>query len=280
MWIEGIWIDRYETADPPGGPAPADPPKEPDPPKPPDPPATPAPPKTKYLAQLKKEYAADHGDELLEISEETQGLAEYAINAKRKLARSIVVPDKENPDPDELKAFRAAIGLPETIEGYTLDSGEVEIPEALTGAIRKMAHERSLSTTQAQGVYSLIAEQVKTGVATREAADKDAKDNFDARLTEQFGGDAVKGAAAKNLYLAALHRMAGLVEKDEGFSQRLIDSGLVHDVSFAHALALTEQHMGDHTFIEGGGSGIKPGQKKKGGKMVHYSAEWMGLHGQ
>ncbi len=155
MWIEGIWIDRYDEND--TGGTPPEPPKEPDPPKPPDPPAAPAPPKTKYLAQLKKEYAADHGDELLEISEETQGLAEYAINAKRKLARSIVVPDKDNPDPDELKAFRAAIGLPETIEVFSGCKGFLNIPfSGQTADPIILRPERNFCFVQIQGLSEAL----------------------------------------------------------------------------------------------------------------------------
>jgi hypothetical protein len=235
---------------------------------------------------MKPEFAKQHGDRLAKHGDEIQNLAEAAIRLEdenvgltKRLERAIVVPG-EKPTPEEIKDFKAKMGLPDNAEGYQFDPGDAkELPglEEITKNVRQAAFEAGMTKTQAQQIYTFIVGGIKAGQDSRATSAKEAADKFMERLTALYEGDPKKAEAAKNLYQSALVRMSG---RDKDLAKKLLDAGLFYEPSLIAGIAEAEQHVGDHEFIDGG-AGPSPRDKPKQGRFgSNYSPEFQRTYGK
>ena len=190
------------------------------------------------------------------------------MEAKGKLSRSIVVPDPENPDQEELKAFMDKMGIPSSPDGYELKADGVgkEIVDGFKAEALKMG----LTKSQAQKVLDKVVAFSKNGIEKRAEALKNAEQTFPARLTKELG-DEKSAEAAVNLGKKFLIRLG-----NKDVIQAIADSGLLYNTKFMTKIADFEKALGDQKFVDGkgsGGSGAGGGQKPKG-QLGTYSSEW------
>jgi len=103
-----------------------------------------------------------------------------------------VMPLGKEPTATEVELYRAAMGIPETPEGY-----EVGAPEGLAdyydeGALKdfaKMFHDANLTPAQAKAVMALDEKRIRAGIEEAEAAEAAAADETEAALRKEWGTD-------------------------------------------------------------------------------------------
>lgn len=226
----------------------------------------------KYFDQLSPDIANSEDAKLLYDFPHMNDLSKAAINMKRKLARAVIVPDLEKPDPEELKTFREAMGLPENSEGYAIKTDafkDVEGLDQFVTVVKKQAFGMSLTKIQAQKLFDFVMKLGKAGNEKISEERKQAADTFDARLLEAVGKDETKKTATLNLFKRFLIKRIA----NASIIKRLSDAGLIHDPDFVVPIAeKVEQYLGEEPFVEGGRRGE---QKAKGkGTMGKYSKEF------
>ncbi len=115
------------------------------------------------------------------------GLAESAFNLEKligheKAGRTLVVP-KDDAPPEEVKAFRAKLGVPETPEGYKLPVPEGSDP-AFAQTAAKWMHEAGVPPKQAEVLATKWNEHMATvQVEQQKAAATNADKEFTTLVT-------------------------------------------------------------------------------------------------
>jgi len=229
-----------------------------------------------YESQLGKSLR-DNAELMKALPATLNELAEGYYSNQRKLGRSIIIPDPENPDPEERKALFEKMGIPTKAEGYELNSEAFkDLPgiEELAKAVRAHAAEMSLTKSQAQKYLEKVAGIAAEGHKQATAAAKELEDTFEARLLDAVGKDETKKTAAINLSKAGLVRFFGKPQ----VLVKLKDSGLLYDTDFIMSMAAIQEAMGEAPHVQGSG----PGKQKTPprGAMGNYSRQWEEQHGQ
>lgn len=239
-----------------------------------------------YFQQLPPEFVEQHGERLARYGK-LSDLAGAVVSAEDRLARSVVVPKGDKPDPAELKAFREALGLPDTPDGYQIKADaakDMEAVDAIVESVKQAAVSMSLSRTQAQKLFDYVVNTAKAG----EQVSAEAAKQFDAKLLEAVGGDQGKRDGALNLHKAFMVRLGSQINKlcgggaespDVGSKaiKRLADAGFFHDPDFTLAFASIEARLGDEPFIDTGGPG-RPAGSAQG--MFGKSQAWRDTYGR
>lgn len=241
--------------------------------------------KPTYFAQMEPDFVKQHGDRLAKHGVKLQNLGEAIIKLEdenaalaKRMERAIIVPG-ENPTPEELKDFKAKMGLPDNADGYEFDPADLkDVPQAeeAAKALRAALFDAGLTKNQAKKIGALFFGAARAGKNARDAANKEAAEKFEERLEAQFGGDKKKAQAALNLYRAAWVRLS---KRDKDMASRVLQAGLFYDPAFAAGIAEAEQYLGDHDFIDGDGGGGKQTKKEQKGRMGNYSPEFQKTHG-
>ncbi|MDG4721592.1 hypothetical protein [Thalassospira aquimaris] len=145
---------------------------------------------------------------------------------------------------DDRAAFRAAIGVPETAEGY-LEG--LDLPEGYTppAYLAEAALAAGIPVSGLQSILKADAENTASYMAELEAAAAKEQQDTAAALKKEWGKD-----AAQNITLANR-----VVQKyaPEGFGEFMKKTGLHQDarfIKFAHALAGA---VGESAFVDGDG---------------------------
>lgn len=113
----------------------------------------------------------------------TDALLRSYLELERRLSQRVAPPGPETP-PEEAARFRAAMGIPETPEGYDLTAPhDLCCPDA---AVNARLHGAGFSNGQAQLVYDLAAERLLPLIA--EAAQHYEADRQLERLHAAYGG--------------------------------------------------------------------------------------------
>lgn len=224
-----------------------------------------------YFQQLPPDVVSEHGERLAKHGPKLGDLANATLAQEDKLARSVTVPNAENPDPEELAAFQKAMGLPEKPDGYEIDTATAKGMEGLVdvvASVRGTAADMALSNTQAQKLFDYLIATAKTGREANETAGKELVESFDARLLDALGNDQEKATQTMNLFKAFMVTRVA----DSDVVKKLADAGLFYDPRFAIKMAQVEATLSEEQFIAGGGP--REGGPKKIGSMGHYSDEW------
>ena len=230
-----------------------------------------------YRSQLSPDIREDKGImEALKDSPKLNDLVKAHASMKGRMSRAIVIPNAEKPDPEEMKAFRTAMGLPEKAEEYEFNAAafkDIEGVQEVVAMSRAKAAELGLTKTQAQKYFESIMGLSKAGRDSMTAARKQAQEAFEPQLLELVGKDPERVKATKNLLTAQVLRMANIAErvkKGEGekLVRRLGAVGLLNDPIFAMVNAELQEFLGEETFIDGNRTRVKAAKQ---GKQGSYS---------
>lgn len=233
----------------------------------------PAPVVIAYDSQMSPELRADPAiREALKDSPKLNDLVKNYAAGKARLTRALIVPNAEKPDPEEVRAFRAALDIPDGPAGYALVTDafkDVQGVQEVVKMVQERAGKHHMSRAQGQGLFETIMSLSKAGRDAAAQAATQAKENFGPALTRAVGGDEKVAAAAVNLMKSFLIKHIG--------SQRLVDNltrdGYIYDPEFALKAAGLEELLGEEPFIKGGGAG-KSGKRAPRGTQGHYSTQF------
>lgn len=185
-----------------------------------------------------------------------QGLAESAYNLEKligfeKAGRTLVIP-KDDATPEEVKAYHAKLGVPDSPEGYKLPVPEGADPEFAKAASTWM-HEAGIPPKQAEKLATKWNEYATEQGTKAAAAQVTAMNEEFGKVTAEWGKDAdqnlefAKRAAAE--YIPATNpqeRQAKLKAMESAMGTK----------AFLHMWAEVGKNMGEHaTHDAGGGSG-------------------------
>lgn len=204
-------------------------------------------------------------------------LVQRDYTAQQRLARAVVIPDPEHPDPEEQRALFERMGIPGKPEGYELNAAAFkDLPgiEELVKEVRAHAAEMSLTKTQAQKYLERIAGIAKAGRDQASKADKELEATFEARLLDAVGKDESKKEAAINLSKAGLVRFFGKPQ----VLVKLKQAGLLYDTDFITGMAAVQEATGEAPDVKGSGQGKAKAAAR--GSMGNYGRQWQEIHGE
>lgn len=100
------------------------------------------------------------GHEVFKSIEKPAEVYQRLIDLTEKSKDMVVIP-KENATPEELTAYRQALGIPETSEGYEIKRPEkmpegLPYDEVLESKFKETAHNLGLTSKQVQGLYEMF----------------------------------------------------------------------------------------------------------------------------
>lgn len=196
--------------------------------------------------------------------------------AHGKLARAVVIPNAEKPDPAEVKALREVLGIPEKEDGYGLKFDafkDLPTAQATAEAVTKHAAASTMTKVQAQKTLDFILGIQKASRDAAEKAGKEYRGSFEARLLEAVGGDVKKRDTILNFYKRFAVKRFG----DAELIKRLDAHGFFHDAAFASKLARVEADLSEEPWFDGEGGGGKPPKK---GKMGAYDPKFVETYGE
>ena len=181
---------QWFAEDPPAETPPAETPPAETPPAETKPPETP-PAESKlpgWVSGLTAEQQEKYGEELKDVAKVSDFFNSH-IELKGRMENAIIKPG-EGATEQELAAYRKALGVPETKEGYYLE--KPKLPEGLGDAVsedwfREMAHKRNLPKQVAadifQDYYSALGEAYSKQLTAR----KEVRDSSEKALREKHG---------------------------------------------------------------------------------------------
>ena len=114
-------------------------------------------------------------------------------SAVERVGKSIVIPD-EKAAPEEWKAFRSKLGVPDAPEGYELKApeklheGAKATPE-IEKAFKAYVHKHNLTKAQAEGMYPEFLQMASTTLERQEAATKEKSVAAQTALKQKWGAD-------------------------------------------------------------------------------------------
>jgi len=226
-----------------------------------------------YLSQISPEIREKLKDRLSRYPKVTD-LAQAVVNQEDRLSRAVIVPNMENPDPEELKTFREAMGLPEKAEDYEIKLEGIEGGEEVGGLLKKAAFNMGLTKNQAAKFGNVVFKLATAGKTQKAEQQKKAAEQFEPQLLEKLDNDETKRSEVLNLFKRFLIKRIG----DTDVVKRLTDAGLIHDPAFAIKAADIERHFNDEPFVEGGAEG-GGGTAQPKGQFGDYSPEFQKQYG-
>jgi hypothetical protein len=162
--------------------------------------------------------------------------------------KGVVIPQEDSPD-DVKAAFRTAIGVPDSVDGYGIETPEGEDPEAFKESLEFL---RSLDLPKSK-VEKLMAFDAGRQEKIQEAAKAAFEQQLEAQeqaLIKEWGAD-----YDKNMKLAErVARTAGLEPKENAIFQ---NAGVVK--AFAHMASL----IGENSLVDSQGVGGGDGKTNK-----------------
>jgi hypothetical protein len=131
-----------------------------------------------------------------ETSTDLNAFVKRTMDLRTKLSTAIVKPGKDA-KPEEVAAYRKAMDIPETIEGYDFARPEhvdeetfgSEGMKATLKGVAGVLHEAGVSKTQAQAIWGWYNQMEAQAVQAQIAADKQFATQTDAALKQKWGGD-------------------------------------------------------------------------------------------
>jgi hypothetical protein len=223
-----------------------------------------------YLSQMSPEVREKLKERLTNYPK-INDLAQAVVDQEDKLSRAVIVPNAENPDAEELKAFKKAMGLPEKAEEYEIKLEGIEGGEEVAGLLRKAAFNMGLTKTQAKKFGDVVLKLATAGKTKQAGDQKEAAESFEPQLLEKLGGDEEKKAEVLNLFKRFLIKRVA----DNEIVKALTDARLIHNPGFAMKMAEIERHFSDEPFVQGRPQGAgAAGTQQQGQFGGNYSPEF------
>lgn len=150
---------------------------------------------------------------------------------RQKLSKAVVVPDEKASD-EEKAAYRKAIGVPDSPDGYELTVPD-DMPEYIkpdeeqTKAFKAYMHENGVPAQYAKIAADFYWNSLKESAGKVEANDEQRRKDAEAKLRQEWGGD-----YDTNLVLMK----KGAERYGEEFAEYLDETGLGNDPRIANAL--------------------------------------------
>ncbi len=135
----------------------------------------------------------DDAKKFAESSTDINHLAKRGAELRAKLGKAVVLPGKDAPE-EEVTAYRKAIGVPDTAEGYEFpappegqDLTDEQKESRSTWA--KFFHERNVPAGLAKDLITAAAAEATARETAQAAADKQFAEQADATLRAEWAGD-------------------------------------------------------------------------------------------
>jgi len=192
-------------------------------------------------------------------------LVSRSFEMSKRMARALILPSGEKPDPAEVKAFRTRLGIPEKPDGYQFKVDAYKDVKDLDNAVafvRQQAAGMSLNNHQAQKLLETYMNLNKVAEDQRKKKQKESEDGFEAKLLDALGGSETKKAETLNLYKRAMVKRFG----DEETVNAMVETGLFFNPKFAMGIAGMERNLLEEPFIPGSPQGAG---KPKAEGMAH-----------
>lgn len=158
---------------------------------------------------------------LAEDSADINHLAERALNMRQKLSGAIMKPGKDA-KPEEVAAYRKAMGVPDAPDGYVFEDPEgytaTDADKAIRGQFAKVFHDHNVPAETAKGLTEAYRQIVTAQAAEIKAADEKYAADSEAALKKQWGADYDANVAVAER--AAKH----ILGEDYAAARRLTDS--------------------------------------------------------
>lgn len=167
-------------------------------------------------------------------------LGKSYLDAQSKLEHAIVPPG-ENARQDEIQAFRAKLGVPESPDGYEIDeSGDKDFATEF----RKAAHEQGLTPKQAKEVYGRLIEASRAFNERAKAQLESKREEGKKELQKEWGEQyEERDAAARRFALVS----------GNAFADALGDMGAFDDPRVIRGLNKLAMMISEDRLVEGRG---------------------------
>lgn len=179
-------------------------------------------------------------------------LAKAHLETKRyasKLRNERAVIPGEKSTPEEIAAFRKAIGVPENPEGYELPIPEfpqgMEFDAERTKKYSQLAHSKGIPKEAFQSIYNEFINDQKASYEAQVKSINDLREKTTSELKKEWTGNKFDS----NLQKAD---QAGNKVFGTDFMKILKDTGLSNDATVIRGLYKLSQFIGEHDFVSGG----------------------------
>lgn len=227
----------------------------------------------KYFAQIAPEKVDSEDYKRLYKYQRLDELADAAVSfevenerLKKEYERSIVVPDGK--DPEAVKKFALALGVPEDYAGYDIPSLAKETgfsPEALT-KVKQACHKYMMTGRQADAVGKILVQVAQDGTKNAKQIIEDRKKGLDATLQASYQdiqADTDRKTAAER-DMAAYKAFA----QESGLAELFERTGVAYNPQVIKSIAaFARTHAGQSHAMPSGASGSPP-QKGYGNEFA------------
>ncbi len=225
----------------------------------------------KYLSQFSPEIREKYGHYFNDLPHQND-LAMAFVKATDSINNAIIVPDKVNATPEEIKEFYKKMGIPESAEGYEFEVDEKnEDMVLISKEIGKQAIKSGLTKSQGKEVFNFVKTLVEVGNKEEQEKLKTAEDTLDERLLEFHQGNKDKRDEINNRFKAFLVKIGSKEAVEE-----LKKTGLLYNPDFITRIAGIHKELGDDKFLPGS----RKTTKSSKGKMGTYSSEFEDFVGE
>jgi hypothetical protein len=186
-----------------------------------------------WAAQIANDVYEKHKDSILPLKGKHIGeiLDDY-FSVKDTMSRAIVPPGKDA-KPEDIKAFMAKMGIPETADGYGFDPGLWgDTGGQFTKTFAEGLLKHGITKSQGAHVFAELTAMAKAAAARAEAGKKERAAAFDEKLADYLGKDEAKVRDAEEYYKRFVMSL-----KDKQLVKELVDSGIFYSPRFASAMA-------------------------------------------
>lgn len=194
-----------------------------------------------WTSGLRKDLQANEG---INKFEKVSDFADDYIALKSRLENSIVKPG-ESSSPEELSAYRAAMGIPDTSDGY-------EFPEDIDGVkmdtdrvkqYSELAHKLGLSKDQAKALLEYEAKSYREAIINQQAARNNSLEAANKALREHWGEEYSKKV---KLATRAFNTFSSKVDRE-----KLDKTGILNNPQFVMFLEQVGSAMSEDTLVDG-----------------------------
>lgn len=209
----------------------------------------------KWMAQLDGESLKN--EDLVKQLSKFQNIGDLAKSysaLEKKMGSSINIPD-ENAAAEEIAAFYAKLGRPESADGYSIADEKAK-------QFRDIAFMNNLTDKQARGMYDALAQMGAAAVqASQEEQIRKAQES-DAQLKAEWGKDYATNLEFLKRGIAAYG--------GNSLGAKLQNSGLLYDVDVVKMFALLGRQTSEATATTKGTSGGSDYLASRDGGMFNY----------
>lgn len=196
------------------------------------------------LPELQAEKEFDSIKDVNSLAKNYLETKKYATKLRNERA---TIPNEKS-TPEEIAAFRKAIGVPENPEGYELSVPEfpegMEYDEEKTKRFAALAHSKGISKEAFQSLYNEFVNDQKAAYEAQMKAISDMREKTTTELKKEWAG---KFEANLQKADQAGHKIFGAE-----FMKILKDTGLANNGFIIRGLYKAAEKIGEHSFISGG----------------------------